>query len=106
MIIYSQLIVAMTTYLSVAVSDLRTVYEYDETTETYRQETVYNSPYPPFLEVTDYKYNSDGTITLYADGVWPDYNSDYAFTSAIVVNPFEDGTFLFVISQLVEMLNV
>lgn len=83
----------MTTYLPVTVSDLRDAYEYDETTETYRQEIVYNSPYPPFLEVTDYIYSSDGTITLYADGVWPDYNSDYAFTNVIVVKPFEDGTF-------------
>ena len=31
----------MTTYLPVTVSDLRTAYEYDETTETYSQETVY-----------------------------------------------------------------
>ena len=79
----------MTTYLPVTVSDLRKAYEYNESTKTYRQETVYYSPYPPFLEVTDYTYNSDGTITLLADGVWPDYNSDYAFTSVIVVKPFE-----------------
>ncbi len=76
----------MTTYLPVTVADLRNAYEYNESTETYRQETVYNSPYPPFLEVTEYKYHSDGTITLYADGVWPDYNSDYAFTNVIVVS--------------------
>ncbi len=92
----------MTTYLPVTVSDLRIAYEYDETTETYRQETVYNSPYPPFLEVTDYKYNSDGTITLYADGVWPDYNSDYAFTSVIVVKPFDDGTFRIISNDVTE----
>ena len=88
--------------MPVTVSDLRTAYEYDETTETYRQETVYNSPYPPFLEVTDYKYNSDGTITLYADGVWPDYNSDYAFTSVIVVKPFDDGTFRIISNDVTE----
>lgn len=50
-------------------------------------------PYPPFGEVVDYAENNDGTITLYIDGVWPDYNSDYAFTNIVVVQPFEDGTF-------------
>lgn len=92
----------MTTYLPVTVSDLRKAYEYNESTRTYRQETVYNSPYPPFLEVTDYTYNSDGTITLFADGVWPDYNSDYAFTSVIVVKPFGDGTFRILSNDVTE----
>lgn len=92
----------MTTYLPVTVADLRNAYEYDETAETYRQETVYNSPYPPFLEVTDYKYNADGTITLYADGVWPDYNSDHAFSNEIVVKPFKDGTFRILSNDVTE----
>lgn len=92
----------MTTYLPVTVSDLRKTYEYDETTGTYSQETVYNSPYPPFLEVTDYKYNADGTITLYADGVWPEYNSDHAFTNEIVVKPFEDGSFRLLSNDVTE----
>ena len=76
--------------------------EYDETSGTYSQETVYNSPYPPFLEVTDYKYNADGTITLYTDGVWPDYDSDHAFTNEIVVKPFEDGTFRILSNDVAE----
>ena len=92
----------MTTYLPVTVADLRNAYEYNESTETYRQETVYNSPYPPFPEVTDYKYNSDGTITLYADGVWPDYNSDHAFTNVVVVKPFDDGTFRIISNDVTE----
>lgn len=92
----------MTTFLPVTVDDLRTAFEYDENTGTYRQDTVYNSPYPPFLEVMDYKYNSDGTITLYADGVWPDYNSDYAFTSIITVMPFDDGTFRILSNDVTE----
>lgn len=92
----------MTTYLPVTVSDLRKAYNYDETANTYSQELVVNKPDPPFLEVTDYKYNSDGTITLYADGVWPDYNSDYAFTNVIVVEPFEDGTFRILSNDVTE----
>ena len=92
----------MTTYLPVTVSDLRRAYEYNETTGNYSQATVYNSPYPPFLEVTDYNYNADGTITLYADGVWPDYNSDKAFTNVIVVRPFDDGTFKILSNDVTE----
>ena len=92
----------MTTYLPVTVSDLRKAYEYNETSGTYSQETVYNSSYPPFLEVTDYKYNADGTITLYADGVWPDYNSDHAFTNEIIVKPFKDGTFRILSNDVTE----
>lgn len=33
--------------------------------------------------------------------VWPDYNSDRAFTNTIVVQPFEDGTFRY-LSNFVE----
>ncbi len=92
----------MTTYLPVTVSDLRRAYEYNETTGNYSQATVYNSPYPPFLEVTDYNYNADGTITLYADGIWPDYNSDLAFANVIVVRPFDDGTFKILSNDVTE----
>ena len=48
---------------------------------------------PPFTEVVDYIENGDGTLTLFVDGVWPDYNSDYAFTNQIVVRPLGNGAF-------------
>lgn len=70
---------------------------------------------------TIYKIYEDGTIAsitfLYrneeiqsyyvgvrpdADGVWPDYNSDYAFTSVIVVKPFDDGTFRIISNDVTE----
>ena len=41
----------------------------------------------------DYIENGDGTLTLFVDGVWPDYNSDYAFTNQIVVRPLGNGAF-------------
>lgn len=93
----------LTTYLPVTVDDLRSAYDYDEEAGTYSQETAFNHQYPPFLEVTDYEYNADGTITLYADAVWLKYNTDCAFTNVIVVNPFDDGTFR-ILSNRVEDL--
>lgn len=93
----------LTTYLPVTVDDLRSAYDYDEEAGTYSQETVFNHQYPPFLEVTDYEYNADGTITLYADAVWPEHNTDCAFTNVIVVRPFDDGTFR-ILSNRVEDL--
>lgn len=83
----------MTTYFPVSVEMVRELCGYDGDSGTYPYEMIYSRPYPPFGEVVDYAENSDGTITLYVDGVWPDYNSDYAFTNIVVVQPFEDGTF-------------
>ena len=83
----------MTTYFPVSVEQLRGKCGYDEDSGSYEYEMISARPYPPFGEVVDYRQNEDGTITLYVDGVWPDYNSDCAFTNTIVVQPFADGTF-------------
>lgn len=83
----------MTTYFPASVEQLREHCKYDADNNCYEHEMIYASPYPPFGEVIDYTENTNGTITLIVDGVWPDYNSDCAFTNQIVVQPFEDGTF-------------
>lgn len=83
----------MTTYLPVTVSQLRKAYDFDEMKNEYHQKLVFNLPYSPFGEVVSYKNNSDGTITLCADGVWPDYNSDYAFTNELVIQPLGENEF-------------
>ena len=58
----------------------------------------------PVIRIPIWLYVWTGIIalTLYADGVWPDYNSDYAFTSVIVVKPFEDGTFRILSNDVTE----
>ena len=83
----------MTTYFPVSVEKVRELCGYDEGSGTYPYIMIHSRLYPPLGEVVDYAENNDGTITLYIDGVWPDYNSDYAFTNIVVVQPFEDGTF-------------
>ena len=42
----------------------------------------------------------DGTLTLFVDGVWPDYGSDYAFTNQIVVRPLENGAFRYLSNSI------
>lgn len=83
----------MTTCFPVSVEQIRECCGYHADADGYEYEMIFARQFPPFGEVVDYKQNEDGTITLYVDGVWPDYNSDYAFTNQIVVQPFEDGTF-------------
>lgn len=69
---------------------------------TEKQETIYHSPYPPFLEVMDYEFRPDGTITLYADVVWPEKKTDCAFSNVIVVQPLDDGSFRILSNEVEE----
>lgn len=92
----------MTTYFPVSVEQVREHCGYDANSNSYPYEMIYARPYPPFGEVVDYKYHDDGTITLIVDGVWADYNSDFAFQNVIVVQPFEDGTFRYLSNAIEE----
>lgn len=90
----------MTTYFPVTKEQLKTNCGYDGESNTYPYDMIFAIPYPPFGEVVDYTYNSDGTITLIVDAVWADYNSDIAFTNCIVVQPLEDGTFRYLSNSI------
>ncbi len=92
----------MTTYFPVSTEQLRKWCGYDKNSNSYEHEMILASAYPPFGEVVDYSVGADGTITLTVDGVWPDYNSDLAFTNTIVVQPFEDGTFRYLSNSIEE----
>lgn len=91
----------MTTYFPVSVEQLRRCCGYEESKNAYRYEMILGRQYPPFGEVVGYTENTDGTITLQVDGVWPDQNSDCAFTNTITIKPFGDGTFRY-LSNAVE----
>lgn len=90
----------MTTYFPVSVEQLREKCGYDEKSNSYEYDMIFASAYPPFGEVVDYMEHSDGTLTLYVDGIWPDYGSDYAFRNEIVVQPFDDGTFRYLSNSI------
>lgn len=85
----------MTTGFPVSEEQLRNKCGYDMDSDSYPYEMIFESPYQPFGEVTDYTENKDGTLTLHVEGVWPDYNSDCAFVNEVTVLPFQDGTFRF-----------
>lgn len=92
----------MTTCFPVSVEQLRKKCGYDTAKNSYTYEMIYASPYPPFGEVVDYKKQEDGTIILYVDGVWADYNSDYAFTNEVVVQPLENGKFRYLSNSITQ----
>lgn len=92
----------MTTYFPVSIEQLRENCGYDESSNSYQYEMIFASPYPPFGEVVDYNENADGTITLFVDGVWADYNSDYAFTNQIVILPLENGRFRYLSNSITQ----
>lgn len=90
----------MTIYFPVSIEQLRRKCGYDEDSNSYEYEMIFERQYPPFGEVVDYTENADGTITLIVDGVWADYNSDIAFTNTILVQPFDDGTFRYLSNSI------
>lgn len=90
----------MTTCFPVSVEQVRDYCGYHADAGGYEYEMVFARQFPPFGEVVDYKQGADGTITLYVDGVWIDYNSDCAFTNQIVVQPFPDGTFRYLSNKI------
>ncbi len=90
----------MTTYFPVSIEQLREKCQYDRNSNSYEYEMILARQYPPFGEVVDYTENRDGTITLIVDGVWVDYNSDFAFTNTIIVQPFDNGTFRYLCNYI------
>lgn len=72
--------------------ELRKHCGYDMESNTYDSGTFFYRGTSPFGEVVDYLDNSDGTLTLYVDAVWPDRNTDCAFKNEIVIKPYGDGT--------------
>lgn len=87
----------MTIYFPITVEQLHNCCGYDADSNTYECDLFSVRPYAPFGEVVDYTENEDGTLTLFVDGVWP----DYAFTNQVVIQSYEDGTFCY-LSNVVE----
>lgn len=90
----------MTTYFPATVEQVREQCGYRAQTDSYPYEMIFPRQYPPFGEVVDYEKNPDGTLTLMVDGVWPDYDSDCAFTNRITIQPLADGRFRYLANSI------
>ncbi len=54
----------------------------------------------PVPEVTSYRENGDGTLTLKVEAVWEDENTDCAFTHEVTVRPEGDEKFQYVSNHI------
>ena len=75
----------------VSVEELRNCCGYEEGSESYPLERKCSKQFAPFGEVVDYRENDDGTLTLFVEAVWADYNTDCAYRNEIIVEPHGDG---------------
>jgi hypothetical protein len=80
----------------------KTTYYPEDQTYEYRPRGFYEVEYPeiPYPEVVSFTKNSDGTITLIVNAVYPEENTSRAYTHKTVVRPLDDGGFQYVSNQI------
>lgn len=81
----------------------RTLYNEEKHTYQYRTRGTGDlSPTatPPYPEVTGYRENEDGTLTLTVEAIWPERNLDCAFSHELTVRQLEDGGFQYVSNRV------
>lgn len=54
----------------------------------------------PYPEVTAYRENEDGTLTLVTDAVWAEENLDRAYSHEVTVRLLEDGQWQYVSNHI------
>ena len=85
----------------------KTVYYSEDSTYEYKPrgfEEVEYSEYP-YSEVVDFTENSDGTITLTANVVFPYAGDSKVYAHEVVVRPLEDGGVQYVSNQIIPSEN-
>lgn len=68
----------------------------------YRPRGFYENDYAeiPYPEVTDYQENTDGTITLNVNAVYPYEGSSRAFSHSVTLRLFDDGRFQYLSNEI------
>lgn len=81
----------------------KTVYYSEDSTYEYKQRGFEEVEYPeyPYSEVVDFTENSDGTITLTANVVFPYAGDSKVYAHEAVVRPLEDGGVQYVSNQII-----
>lgn len=80
----------------------RAAYFPEDQTYEYRPRGFYEVEYPkiPYPEVISYRENSDGTLTLTVNAVYPEENTSRAYTHKTVIRPLDNGGFQYVSNQI------
>ena len=81
----------------------KTVYCSENSTYEYKPRGFEEVEYPeyPYSEVVDFTENSDGTITLTANVVFPYAGDSKVYAHEVVVRPLEDGGVQYVSNQII-----
>ena len=81
----------------------KTVFYPEGASYEYRPRGFEEAEYPeyPYSEVVDHKENSDGTITLTANVVFPYAGDSKVFVHEVVVRPSEDGKVKYVSNRII-----
>ena len=81
----------------------KTIYDSEDSTYEYKPRGFEEVEYPeyPYSEVVDFTVNSDGTITLTANVVFPYAGDSKVYAHEVVVRPLEDGGVQYVSNQII-----
>lgn len=95
----------MMAYLNIDSETLqqKTLYHTDTRTYEYRPRGFYEAEYPehPYPEVVDYTENTDGTITLLVNVVFPYEGLSKVFSHEVVVRPLENDGVQYVSNHVI-----
>ena len=81
----------------------KTIYDSENLTYEYKPRGFEEVEYPeyPYSEVIDFTENSDGTITITANVVFPYAGDSKVYAHEVVVRPLEDGGVQYVSNQII-----
>lgn len=81
----------------------KTVYDSEDSTYEYKPRGFEEVEYPeyPYSEVVGFTENSDGTITLTANVVFPYVGESKVYAHEVVVRPLEDGGVQYVYNRII-----
>ena len=81
----------------------KTVYYSEDSTYEYKPRGFEEVEYPeyPYSEVVDFTENSDGTITLTANVVFPYAGDSKVYAHEVVIRPLEDGGVQYVSNRII-----
>ena len=81
----------------------KTIYYSEDATYEYKPRGFYEVEYPeyPYSEVVEFTENSDGTITLMVNVVFPYVGDSKVYAHEVVVRPLEDGRVQYVSNRII-----